>query len=220
LNSEIRAGGGEELKNNNEKWLVWAKQIQAISQIGLTYSKDVFDTERYEQLRNLSVEILSEYTEIPETKIRDLFANEEGYATPKVDIRSVVMKDNQILLVKEKADGAWSLPGGWADIGLSPSEIAVKETKEESGFEVEPVRILAVLDKSKHDHPASPYHTYKIFILCKLTGGRASEGIETDGVDFFPWGNLPPLSLERNNKEQIELMFELYLDPSRGTIFD
>jgi ADP-ribose pyrophosphatase YjhB (NUDIX family) len=135
-------------------------------------------------------------------------------------IYEAVFKENNILLVREKADGAWSLPGGWADIGLSPGEIVVKEVQEESGFDVKPERILAVLDKNKHEHPDSPYHVYKIFILCNLTGGQAKEGTETDKVGFFEIDNLPKLSVERNTKKQIELMFTLGKDPESITVFD
>ncbi len=130
------------------KWLEWAKQIQAISQAGLEYSRDVYDIDRFQQLRELSIEIMQQYTAVESEQIRELFAAETGYATPKVDVRGVVFRDERILMVKEKIDGHWSLPGGWADIGLSPKEIAVKEVREESGYIVEPIRLLGVLDKS------------------------------------------------------------------------
>lgn len=167
------------------KWLDWAKQLQSISQAGLTYSNDVYDLERFELIRNISVEILSQHTDMDETAIRDLFANETGYATPKVDIRAVVFKDNKILMVRENTDGDWSLPGGWGDIGLTPSEVAVKEVKEESGFDVKVIKLLGVLDKKCHPHPPSPYHVYKIFFRCEIIGGQPKEGIETSAVEFL-----------------------------------
>ncbi|GIP42994.1 ADP-ribose pyrophosphatase [Paenibacillus sp. J45TS6] len=202
------------------KWLTWAKQIQAISQIGLAYGKDIYDIERYEQLRSLSVEIVNTYTKVDSDQITDLFANETGYATPKVDVRGVIFQDDKILLVKEKADGAWALPGGWADIGLSPREIVVKEVKEESGFDVVPRRLLAVLDKNKHYHAPSPYHVYKIFILCEIMGGSAMEGMETSEVKFFDRSNLPQLSEERNTYGQVQLMFDKGLQANSEVIFD
>ncbi|WIV20330.1 NUDIX hydrolase [Paenibacillus polygoni] len=202
------------------KWLTWAKQIQAISQNGLAYGKDIYDIERYEQLRSLSVEILNTYTKVDSNQITDLFASETGYATPKVDVRGVIFQDNKILLVKEKADGAWALPGGWADIGLSPREIVVKEVKEESGFDVVPRRLLAVLDKNKHHHAPSPYHVYKIFICCDIIGGSAMEGMETSEVNFFDRSNLPQLSEERNTYGQVQLMFEKGLQANSEVIFD
>lgn len=202
------------------KWLTWAKQIQAISQNGLAYGKDIYDIERYEQLRSLSIEILNTYTKVDSNQITDLFAKETGYATPKVDVRGVIFQDNKILLVKEKADGAWALPGGWADIGLSPREIVVKEVKEESGFDVVPRRLLAVLDKNKHHHLPSPYHVYKIFILCDITGGSATEGMETSEVNFFDRSDLPQLSEERNTYGQVQIMFDKGLQANSEVVFD
>ncbi|MCM3783490.1 NUDIX hydrolase [Neobacillus mesonae] len=202
------------------KWLTWAKQIQAISQTGLAYSKDVYDLERFEQLRDLSIQIMKEYVDVEIDQIRNLFASETGYATPKVDIRGVVFKDNKILLVKEKLDGAWALPGGWADIGLSPKEVVVKEVREESGYIVEPVRLLGVYDKKFHDHPPSPFHIYKFFILCEITGGKPQEGVETSEVGFFDENALPELSTERNTEKQIRELFNFRRDPSREVFCD
>ncbi|MDP4172197.1 MAG: NUDIX hydrolase N-terminal domain-containing protein, partial [Bacillota bacterium] len=144
------------------KWLDWAKQLQSIAQAGLLYSKDIYDLERFELIRNISVDILAQHTEVKKTVIKDLFASETGYATPKVDIRAVVFKDDKILMVQEKTDGNWALPGGWADIGLTPSEVAVKEVKEESGFDVKAIKLLAITDKKCHPHPPSAYHIYKL----------------------------------------------------------
>jgi ADP-ribose pyrophosphatase len=202
------------------KWLEWAKQIQGIAQTGLTYAKDVYDIERYEMLRELSIDILANYTTAGTEKIKLAFASDTGYATPKVDIRAVVFRENKILLVREKIDGAWALPGGWSDIGLSPSEVAVKEVKEESGFTVAPVRLLAVLDKKFHDHPPEPYHVYKFFIRCEIVGGEAQGGLETSEVGFFGENGLPELSKERNTAEQIKRMFEFLRDPAKDTILD
>ncbi|BBI36438.1 NUDIX hydrolase [Cohnella abietis] len=202
------------------KWLEWAKQIQAIAQTGLTYSKDVYDTERYEALRDISVDILANYTSVSKEKISLTFASELGYATPKVDVRGVIFRENKILLVREKHDGSWALPGGWADVGFSPSEIAVKETKEEAGFDVVPVRLLAVLDKKFHNHPPGAYHVYKMFIRCEIVGGQAEAGVETSDVDFFSLDNLPELSLERNTVEQIQAMFDFLENPDKEVILD
>ncbi len=167
------------------KWLDWAKQLQSLAQAGLAYSKDIYDIERFELIRNISVEMLSQQTGMEMTVIKNLFANETGYATPKVDIRAVIFKDNRILMVKENSDGSWSLPGGWADIGLTPSEVAVKEVKEESGFDVKAVKLLAVMDMKCHPHPPSPFHIYKMFIQCEIIGGQPMKGVETSAVEFF-----------------------------------
>lgn len=198
----------------------WAKQIQAIAQAGLTYSKDIYDIERFEQLRDMSVEMMSEQTGEDKKKIRDLFANETGYQTPKVDIRAVVFKEGRLLLVKERQDKGWSLPGGWADIGFSPTEVAIKEVFEESGFHVKATKLLAVLDKKCHPHPPSPYHVYKIFIACEIIGGEARSGIETSNVAFFHKNELPTLSIDRNTESQIMQMFDQYDNPAEEVQVD
>ncbi|MFF2480250.1 NUDIX hydrolase [Paenibacillus sp. NPDC058071] len=202
------------------KWLEWAKQIQAISQSGLAYVKDPYDKERYEQLRALSVEMLSHYTTADTEQIRLAFASDRGYATPKVDVRAVVFQDDKLLFVKERSDGAWALPGGWADIGYTPAEVAVKEVKEESGYDTEALRLLAVFDKKRHDHPPDPFHVYKIFILCRLVGGQAQTSIETSEVGFFGEDQLPELSASRNTEAQIRLMFDYYKNPGIPVAFD
>lgn len=202
------------------KWLEWAKRIQAVSQAGIAFSKDVYDIERFEELREISLEIMAEHTDVEMEKLTQLFTNETGYQTPKVDVRGVVFKDNRILMVRENYDHHWSLPGGFCDIGFSPSENIVKEIKEESGFDVVPTRIIALLDSNKHPHPPQPYHYYKIFILCELVGGAANIGIETNDIDFFQVDQLPALSANRNTQSQIEMMFQFLEDPHKETILD
>jgi len=202
------------------KWLEWAKQLQSIAQAGLTYSKDVYDIERFEMIRNISVEIMTEYTNVDHKTIKELFANETGYATPKVDIRAVVFKGDSILMVREKQDGDWSLPGGWADIGLTPGEVAVKEVKEESGYIVKPKKLIAVFDKNCHPHPPSLYHVYKLLIECEIIGGKPQEGIETNAVRFFGENELPALSIARNTASQIALAFKHLYNPQEPVYFD
>ncbi|MEK8198428.1 NUDIX hydrolase [Lysinibacillus sp. FSL M8-0134] len=202
------------------KWLEWAKQLQSIAQAGLTYSKDVYDVERFELIRNISVQILENHTTIDNTTIKELFANETGYATPKVDIRAVVFRNDKILMVRETKDREWSLPGGWGDIGLSPSEVAVKEVKEESGFDVKPIKLLALFDKKCHPHPPSPYHVYKMFIQCEIIGGQPKESIETDAVEFFAENELPQLSMARNTESQIQLAFKHLYNQQEPVYFD
>jgi ADP-ribose pyrophosphatase YjhB (NUDIX family) len=202
------------------KWLEWAKQLQSIAQAGLTYSKDVYDLERFELIRKISVEMMSQQTGLEMTVMKDLFASETGYATPKVDIRAVVFKNNKILMVRENTDGNWSLPGGWADIGLTPSEVVVKEVKEESGFDVKAIKLLAVFDKKCHPHPPSPFHVYKMFIQCEIIGGEPKKGIETSAVGFFAENELPPLSIARNTKTQIDMAFKHLHNPQEPVYFD
>jgi ADP-ribose pyrophosphatase YjhB (NUDIX family) len=204
----------------SHKWLEWAQRIQALSQAGLAFSKDVFDLERFEELRTISVEIMKEHTDLEMEKLKDLFTNETGYQTPKLDIRGVVFKDNKILMIREKIDDHWALPGGFCDIGLSPSENIVKEIKEESGFDVVATKLVAVFDNRKHAHPPLPYHFYKLFFRCEIIGGEATNGVETKGVEFFEENNLPPLSLGRNTEDQIKTLFGFLRNPDKETLFD
>lgn len=206
--------------SNAPYWLEVAYKLQSLSQAGLTYSQNDYDKDRYEQLRALSIEIISKHSEIDEPALKNLFAVQTGYPTPKVDVRAVIFREGKILLVKEKMDGNWSIPGGWADIGLSPFEIAKKETLEESGLNVIPIRLLAVHDKLKHNHPPDIFHAYKLFILCFEKGGSLTPGMETLDARFFDSDDLPPLSLERNTPEQIALMFEYYKNPEKATSCD
>ncbi|WP_040214007.1 NUDIX hydrolase N-terminal domain-containing protein [Clostridium polynesiense] len=203
-----------------EKWLNWAKRLQSIAQAGLTYSKDKYDLERFQQIRDLSVEILNEYTEAGSEKIRDLFCNETGYQTPKVDVRSAIFKDNKILLVKESIDGLWSLPGGWAEMNLSIKENAVKEAKEEAGVNIVPLRLIAVQDRSRHNKPPFPYGCYKVFVLCELIDGEFQSNIETEESGFFSLESLPPLSRGRNTEKQIEMCFDSLKSPHQEVLFD
>ncbi len=204
----------------SNKWLEWARQIQAISQSGLHFTNDLFDKERYEQLLQISAEILAEHTTSKCDEIIDLFKEEAGYQTPKVDVRGAVFQAGQLLLVQEKKDGAWALPGGFCDVGLSAAENVVKEVWEESGFQVKPVRLLAVLDMNKHAHPPQPFHYYKIFIQCEITGGKAEVGLETSKVEFFNEQKFPPLSETRNTAKQLRMLFQLYQTPSQSPLFD
>lgn len=200
--------------------LEYIKRVQAIAQAGITYAENGYDLERYEELRSISAGLMTGLTDEPLEKIRGLFTNEDGYQTPKVDIRAAIFKGESILLVKENADGFWSLPGGWADVGYSPAEVAVKEVEEEAGISVMAKRILAILDKKFHPHPPSPYHTYKIFIECEQIGGVLEKGMETSDVAFYNINAVPQLSEERITQSQIQLLYKLHLDKGRPTVFD
>ena len=204
----------------NNKWLQWASELQSIAQSGLTFSTDNYDRDRYEKIRTLAVEIMHEYTDVDHNKIRDLFASETGYQTPKVDIRAAVFKGEEILLVKEKIDGKWSLPGGWADVNTSVSESAVRECLEEAGAIVKPKRIIAVHLGNKHNNAHFPFTIYKIFVECELVEYRFKENTETLDAGFFNLMNLPELSVNRNNRSQIEMCFEAKTHKVFETIFD
>jgi ADP-ribose pyrophosphatase YjhB (NUDIX family) len=191
-------------------WLDVAKKLNSIAQTGLFYNTNPFDRERYEQIDSLSNELISHYSNHSPEEIQKFFTGDNGYITPKVDVRAVVFKEGKLLLVKEKADGKWSIPGGWADIGYTPYEIAVKETFEEAGLIVKPLRLLAVIDKKCHPHPPTPFYSYKIFILCEIVSGEAKSGDETLEAKFFDMENIPELSIERLTKDEIEIIAERY----------
>ena len=202
------------------KWLEWATRLQSIAQSGLTFGENQYDLDRYQQIRDLSVEIMHEYTDVKHEKIINLFASETGYQTPKVDIRAAVFKDDKILMVKEKIDGKWSLPGGWADVNTSVSESAVRECQEEAGAEVKPKRVIAIHHANKQNNFVYPYTIYKIIVECDLIKYCFEENSETLGSGFFSSDNLPELSVERNNPDQINLCFEAKKHKLFEPVFD
>ena len=203
----------------NEPWLNWAVELQALAQAGLFYSKDNYERERYTRIREIAAEMLSNKTEIPLEKVKDLFCNEIGYQTPKIDSRAAIFKDNKILLVHE-ANGTWSLPGGWVDVNISVKENTIKEVKEEAGLDVRAKRIIAVQDREKHNLPIYAYKVCKIFVLCEVISGKFVENIETIGFDYFALDNLPQLAEEKNNREQIEMCFRAACEEKWETLFD
>ena len=204
------------------QWLAWARRFQAIAQTGLTYAKEQYDTERYQAVREIAAEMIAAGSTPPidPGTLCDFFSRDTGYATPKVDVRAAVFRDDRILLVKEREDGFWTLPGGWADVGDSPSVAAVRETKEESGYDVVARKLLALLDRNLHGHPPIPWHAYKLFFLCELAGGEAAASYETLEVGFFAEDQLPPLSLTRVTPAEIAHLFEHHRHPERPTSFD
>jgi ADP-ribose pyrophosphatase YjhB (NUDIX family) len=198
------------------QWLAWAKRIQAIAQAGLTYSESSYDQDRYQALRALSVEIMASHLELADgerPRLAELFASDYGYPTPKVDVRAFVAADGKILMVRERADGRWSIPGGWADVGSSPAEMAVRETAEESGYQVKARRLLAVWDKARHNPSPFPADVYKLVVACDLVGGDGTAGSETLEVGWFAPDRLPELSVGRITAAQIHRLAELDAHP-------
>jgi ADP-ribose pyrophosphatase YjhB (NUDIX family) len=198
------------------QWLAWAKRIQAIAQAGLTYSESSYDQDRYQALRALSVEIMASHLELADgerPRLAELFASDYGYPTPKVDVRAFVAADGKILMVRERVDGRWSIPGGWADVGSSPAEMAVRETAEESGYQVKARRLLAVWDKARHNPSPFPADVYKLVVACELVGGDGTAGSETLEVDWFAPDRLPELSVGRITAAQIHRLTELHAHP-------
>lgn len=192
-----------------EELVLLAKRIQALSENGQHFAVNDFDLDRYKQVDEISRKMLGILTQTDKLFIDSFLPENNGYKTPKVDVRAVVFsRKNEILMVREKIDGKWSLPGGWADIGFTPAEVAVKETMEEAGMKVKPSRILAVLDKKCYDHPVDFFYAYKIFIECYPLDDNLETGFETTDAAFFSIDNLPELSLPRNTEEQIRIMFK------------
>ncbi len=203
-----------------EKWLKWAIEIQSLSQIGLTYTKDVYDRERYERLREISAEMLAKKTELSIEKVKDLFCHETGYQTPKLDTRAAIFRNNKILLVHEN-NGTWSLPGGWCDVLESVKSNTEKEVREETGLNVRAVKIISIQDRNKHNKPVYAYGVCKIFVLCEVINGKFVENIETTEIRYFSLQDLPyNLAEEKTNKEQIEMCFNAYLNENWQTQFD
>jgi ADP-ribose pyrophosphatase YjhB (NUDIX family) len=202
------------------KRLGWVQRLQTITQAGLTYSRDPYDLERYEQLQALMAEIAAADDEGSAPSLLTLLAAERGYATPKVDVRAVVEREGQLLFVREAHDGFWSLPGGWADIGESPSEVAEREVLEETGYVVRATKLLAVYDKAKHEHPPALWYCYKLFVQCSLEGGAPAHSHETLDLGFFGPDALPDLSRERVTEAQVLRMFTHVEHPALPTDFD
>ena len=203
----------------NEIWLQWAVELQGIAQTGLHYCESPFDVERYNRIREISAEMLACKTEIPLNIVKDLFCNETGYSTPKLDTRAAIFEGDKILLVQEK-DGRWSLPGGWVDVCLSVKENVIKEVKEEAGLDVTADYLIAVQYREKHNKPIYAHKICKIFIKCTVQGGHFQKNSETDRSDYFGFNELPTLAEEKNNAEQIKMCFDAYYSAEWKTQFD
>ncbi len=196
------------------------KRIRAIADTGLLYAGNDYEKERHQELIEIADRLFANLSGEPLDLIQKAFTTARDYPTAKVDVRAFVLEDERILMVRESADGKWSLPGGWADIGFSPAETAVKEVKEETGLDVTAETLLAVFDKKMHPHPPQPYYVYKIVIQCEVTGGTLLKGFDLLDVDFFSISNLPELSEERILKSQIELLYQRIKNKERGAYFD
>ena len=204
-------------------WLTWTRELQAIAQTGLAFTRDPYDRERYEQLRTLASRIMAVHTAAPVERIEALFAGEHGYATPKVDVRGAVFDGRKrMLMVREVADGGrWTLPGGWADVNLSAAENVIKEVQEESGYEVQVRKLAAVWDRTRQGHAGGVFSCCKFFFICDLAGGAAATGTETSEVRWFAEDELPgDLSLGRVLPGQLRRMFDHARNAALPTEFD
>jgi len=209
------------VQHSKPSWLTWAQRIQALAQSGLYYTSDVYDAERFRELSRIVCEIMEANTLSQPGEVRMVFASQSGYATPKLDIRGVVFKEDKILLVRELQDqGKWTLPGGWVDINEPPSQAVEREVREEAGKIVKAVKLLALYDSNQHGHPPLPFHSYKLFFLCEMLGETTHAPYETAEPSFFAQQEIPELSTTRVTHEEIQRLFEHLRDPSLPADFD
>jgi len=201
-------------------WLAVAQRIQAISQTGLAFAANEYDIGRYRELSRIAAAMMAGPEPEPVALAEGVFALERGYATPKVDVRAAVCREGGLLLVRERDDGGWTLPGGWADVGQSAAECVEREVREESGYLVKAVRLLACWDRNRHGHTPHPFHVYKLVFQCELVGGAPAASEETSDVGFFPEDRLPELSRTRIVPEQIRFVFAALRDPAMPPAFD
>jgi ADP-ribose pyrophosphatase YjhB (NUDIX family) len=195
-------------------WLRWAREIQALGQTGLTYSQSDYDIQRYGRLLEIAAEIVQSQTGLAAEPIL------RNFATPKVDVRGAVLRDGRILLVQERSDGNWCMPGGWADVGALPSEMVEREVWEESGFRVVARKVIGVYDANRGGTPIEFYHAYKLVFMCEIAGGEARPSSETLAVDFFPFDDMPSLSQARTNERHLGDVAAHLRDPGRPVDFD
>ena len=204
---------------DKDQWLEWAIRLQSLAQNGLAYSKDVFDIQRFEEIRQIAAEMLVTPSGLPLEKVEELFCNESGYQTPKIDTRAAIFEDGKILLVQE-SDGRWALPGGWCDVDQSVMDNTIKEVKKEAGLDVRAEKVIAILDKAKNNPGRSAHRVTKVFILCKSLGGSFVPNVETVASDYFALDELPVLSEGKTTAQQIALCFEAAADEHWQTRFD
>ena len=202
------------------RWMEWAREIQAISQTGFFYSENEYQRQRYQRLTEIAAEIIDEHTQLETPDLMNIFIHQRGYSTPRVDVRGAVFCDGKILLVRERTDGGWTMPGGWADVGDVPSGAAEREVLEEAGFQVKAIKVIGVYDANRSS-PLEIFHAFKIVFLCTILGGEAKTSSETSEVKFFSRDEVPTqFSGERTRHRHIEDAFAAYEDPQRSTIFD
>ena len=202
------------------RWLDWAREIQSLAQTGLAFTKSHYERLSFARLSEIAAEIVAEHSQLEPQAIRRAFSLEPGYATPKVDVRAAVVHDGRILLVREMADGKWSMPGGWADVGDKPSQTAERETLEESGFVVRATTLIGAFDANRGQKASMFFHAVKLIFLCDLISGEARASMETSAVDFFDFDSLPPLSEQRTNQRHLDEIRAHLRDPLRPAAFD
>lgn len=204
----------------SDQWLQWARRLEAIGQKGAQLSEGYYDKINYKDLLQVAAEIVAAHSRLPAPDVLESFSAQPGYATVKVDVRGAVVRDGRILLVQERRDGKWCMPGGWADVGDKPSEMVAREVLEESGFVVRPTRVVGVYDANRTARNLEFFHAYKLVMLCEITGGAPRVSDETSGVEFFDFENLPPLSWRRTDERHLAHVQACLNDPCQGAFFD
>lgn len=207
-------------KNSSLQWLVWAREIQALSQTGMAYTRDPFDRQRYQRLAEIAVDIIARHADLDPPELLQNILGQKGYATPKIDVRGAIIKDDRILLVQDFGDGRWCLPGGWADVGESPSAMVVREVREECGLEVIPGKIVGVYDNNRQGMRLDLFHAYKLIFICDVVAGTLTPSYETPAVEYFPLDRLPALSLTRTHERHIADVWAHYKNSALPTVFD
>ena len=207
------------MNSQTSKWIDWAREIFSLSQSGLTYSQNEYDLDRYKRLQAITAEMIASESAITKESALESFSMQAGYITPKVDVRGAVVRDGKILLIQERADDKWAMPGGWADLGNSPASVAEREVWEESGYRVKAEKVVAVIDANRIE-PFEFYHAYKLIFLCRLLDGEPRISYETLAVDFFDPDHLPPLSVYRTDESMLQEVFAHVQNPNRATAFD
>ena len=189
----------------------FAKAMQrmlAITDTGLTYTKDPFDRERYEDLRQILWSVLQDQTELNQEELTAILKPTGSYATPLMDVRAWIVQDQKICLVRGQGEDTWALPGGFGEVGYSPKENIRKEVQEETGFSAEVGSLLAVFDTNRFQLQNKQYS--KFVFACQLLDGHFQENQEVAELGFFDVENLPPLSEKRITKKQMEILWQVY----------
>jgi ADP-ribose pyrophosphatase YjhB (NUDIX family) len=209
-----------------DRRLELARRLHALARTGLHFCRDEYDRQRYEEIETLAAELLadgapaSDASSAIRAALLTVWGSERGYVTPKIEVRAASFREDRVLLVREAAEGLWTLPGGWADVNETPSQAVEKEVAQESGLRVRAVKLAALYDRERHGHGSSPFHGWKAFFLCEILGGELRGSYETDAADFFALDALPPMSLGRSTPRQVQRMHEHWRDRALLTDFD
>lgn len=221
LSMPARAARSAKLAGMADRTLLdLVRRLHALARTGRHFCAGEYDRERYEEIERIAAELLAAGDAGLAARLHALWAPEAGYVTPKVEVRGGVFDAGRVLLVRERADGLWTLPGGWADVNESPSEAVQKEVEQETGLRSRAVKLAALYDRNRHGHPPYLFHSWKALFVCEATGGTLRTSYETDAVEFFDVARLPPMSLGRSTPGQVLRLFEHWRQPERATEFD